>query len=81
MPGIDAMLTFQRSIISEAIYHLPFRVQQEFYWPGIHEYVTRYVASCDLCQRNVSKGTVAKAPMEKLHIGDSVLLLLPTERK
>ena len=42
------------------------RVQQEFYWPGIHEYVTRYVASCDLCQRNVSKGTVAKAQMEKL---------------
>jgi len=31
------------------------RVQQEFYWPGIHEHVTRYVASCDLCQRNVSK--------------------------
>jgi len=42
------------------------RVQQEFYWPGIHEYVTRYVASCELCQRNVSKGTVAKAPMGKL---------------
>ena len=32
------------------------RVQQEFYWPGIREYVTRYVTSCDLCQRNVSKG-------------------------
>ena len=29
------------------------RVQQEFYWSGIHDYVTRYVASCDLCQRNV----------------------------
>ena len=28
------------------------RVQQEFYWPGVHDYVTRYVASCDLCQRN-----------------------------
>ena len=40
------------------------RVQQEFSWPGINEYVTRYVTSCDLCQRNVSKGTVAKAPME-----------------
>jgi len=42
------------------------RVQQEFYWPGIHDYITRYVASCDLCQRNVSKGTVPKAPMGKL---------------
>jgi len=28
--------------------------------------VTRYVASCDLCPRNVSKRTVAKAQMEKL---------------
>jgi len=42
------------------------RVQQEFYWPGVHDYIMRYVASCDLCQRNVSKGTVAKVPMEKL---------------
>jgi len=42
------------------------RVQQEFYWPGVHKYVTRYVASCDLCQRNVSKGTVPKAPLGKL---------------
>jgi len=42
------------------------RVQQEFYWPGVYDYVTRYVASCDLCQRNVSKGTVTKVPMGKL---------------
>ena len=42
------------------------RVQQEFYWPGVHDYVMRYVASCDLCQRNVSKGTVAKVPIGKL---------------
>jgi len=42
------------------------RVQQEFYWPGVHDYVTRYVASCDLCQMNVSKGTGAKVPMGKL---------------
>ena len=42
------------------------RVQQEFYWPGVHDYVTQYVASCDLCQRNVKKNSVAKVPMEKL---------------
>ena len=42
------------------------RMQQEFYWPGVHDYITRYVASCDLCQRNVSKGTVAKVPIGKL---------------
>ena len=29
------------------------RIQQEFYGPGIHDFVTRYVALCDLCQRNV----------------------------
>ena len=44
------------------------RVQQEFYWPGVHECVTRYVASCDLCRRNVSKGTVPKEPMGKLPV-------------
>jgi len=42
------------------------RVQQEFYWSGIHNFVTRYVASCDLRQRNVSKGSIGKAPMGKL---------------
>jgi len=35
------------------------RVLQEFYWPGINNFVLRYVSLCDLCQRNVSKGTVA----------------------
>ena len=53
------------------------RVQQEFYWPGVHECVTRYVASCDLCQRNVSKGTVPKAPMGHISwrvFWDNVLL-------
>jgi len=42
------------------------RVHQEFYWPGVHDYVMRYMTSCDFCQRNVSKGTVANVPMEKL---------------
>jgi len=44
------------------------RVQQEFYWPRVHEFVTQCVASCDLCQRNVSKGTVSKAPLGKLSL-------------
>ena len=48
------------------------RVQQEFYWPGVHECVTRYVASCDLCQRNVSKETVPKAPMGKLPLINTI---------
>jgi len=44
------------------------RVLQEFYWPGIHNFVLRYVSSCDLCQRNVSKGTVGKAPLGSLPV-------------
>ena len=42
------------------------RVQQEFYWRAVHGCVTRYMASCDLCQRNVSRGTVPKALLGKL---------------
>lgn len=42
------------------------RVTFDFYWPGIHNFVSRYTASCDLCQRNASKGTVGKAPLGKL---------------
>jgi len=42
------------------------RVLQEFCWPEIHNFVMRYVSSCDLCQRNVSKGTVGKAPLGSL---------------
>jgi len=30
--------------------------------------VLRYVSSCDLCQRNVSKGTVGKAPLGSLPV-------------
>jgi len=49
------------------------RVLQEFYWPGINKFVLRYVSLCDLCQRNVSKGTVGKAPLGSLPvIGTSV---------
>jgi len=44
------------------------RVLQEFYWPGINNFVLRYVSSCDLCQRNVSDGTVGKAPLSSLPV-------------
>jgi len=44
------------------------RMLQEFYWPGINNFVLRYVSSCDLCQRNVSKGTVGKAPLGSLPV-------------
>jgi len=41
-------------------------VQRGFCWPGVHDCVTRCVASCDLCQRSVSVGTVSEAPLGKL---------------
>ena len=44
------------------------QVLQEFYWPGSNNFVLRYVSSCDLCQRNVSKGTVGKAPLGSLPV-------------
>ena len=44
------------------------RVLQEFYRPGINNVVLRYVSSCDLCQRNFSKGTVGKAPLGSLPV-------------
>jgi len=44
------------------------KVLQEFYWPGINNFVLRYVSSCDLCRRNVSKGTVGKAPLGSLPV-------------
>ena len=47
------------------------RVVQEFFWPGIHSYVSRYSASCDLCQCNISNGTVPKSPLGKLPLVDT----------
>ena len=37
------------------------RVTSEFYWSGIHDDIRRYCWSCDVCQRNVSKGSVGRA--------------------
>jgi len=55
------------------------RVKHEFYWPGVHECVTRYIASCDLCQRNISKGTAPKAPMGKLPLISTLFLTICVE--
>ena len=44
------------------------RILANFYWPGIWGDVVRYCRSCDVCQRTVAKGKVAKVPLEKLPI-------------
>jgi len=42
------------------------RILQEFYWPGIYGDTKRFCRSCDVCQRNCSKSTVKKAPLEMM---------------
>jgi Integrase zinc binding domain len=44
------------------------RVYAHFYWSGIHADVDRYCKSCDICQRTVPKGRVAKVPLGKMPI-------------
>ena len=42
------------------------RVVAEFFWPGVCGDVTRFCKSCDICQRTVQKGRVAKVPLGRL---------------
>ena len=51
------------------------RVYAHFYWPGIHAEVDRYCKSCDICQRTVPKGRIAKAPL-----GNMPLIETPFQR-
>ena len=37
------------------------RVTSEFHWPGIHDDIRRYCWSCNVCHKNVSKGSVGHA--------------------
>ncbi|GFO22580.1 gypsy retrotransposon integrase-like protein 1 [Plakobranchus ocellatus] len=42
------------------------KVLSNFYRPGVDGDVTRYCRSCDVCQRNMKKGTVPRVPLEKV---------------
>ena len=44
------------------------RVRSQFYWPGVHDDISRYVKSCDQCQRTVPKGRIPKAPLDKMPV-------------
>ena len=46
-------------------------VVAEFFWPGICSDVTRFCKSCDICQRTVQKGRVAKVPLGRLLLIDT----------
>ena len=42
------------------------KVASQFYWPGIHDTVGKFVASCDICQKTLAKGKVGKVPLGKM---------------
>ena len=44
------------------------RVLSNFYWPWIHDDVTRYCQSCDTCQQMAPKGRNGKAPLGTMPI-------------
>ncbi|XP_067939845.1 LOW QUALITY PROTEIN: uncharacterized protein [Watersipora subatra] len=41
------------------------RILTNFFWPGLHDEVARFCRSCDICQRNVKKGSVQKVPLHR----------------
>ena len=47
------------------------RIQTSFYWPRMHNDVIRFCRSCDLCQKTVDKGTVARAPLAEMPLIDT----------
>ena len=48
------------------------RLLENFFWPGIQGDLKRFINSCEVCQRTVSKGLVPKVPMELTVLGDHV---------
>ncbi|XP_040070203.1 uncharacterized protein LOC115319763 [Ixodes scapularis] len=44
------------------------RILEEFYWPGVQGDVTRFVKSCDTCQRTVPKHLVGRVPLGNMPV-------------
>ncbi|XP_077541014.1 uncharacterized protein LOC144153239 [Haemaphysalis longicornis] len=47
------------------------RILADFFWPGLHGDVKRFIASCDICQRTVDRGTVRRVPLERVPLVDT----------
>ena len=47
------------------------KILTQFYWPSIHDDITRYCRSCDVCQRTCPKGKVGKVPLGKMPLLDT----------
>ena len=39
------------------------RIQTNFFWSGLHDDVTSFCRSCDVCQKTVPIGSVPRAPL------------------
>ena len=44
------------------------KIKDQFYWPSMGRDIKIFCRSCDLCQRFSKKGSVKRAPMEKMPI-------------
>ena len=46
-----------------------YRIQNEFYWPGMYKQINRYVRTCDICQKTSQKGlSTSKAPLQSMPV-------------
>ena len=45
------------------------KVQQRFHWYKLRDYISRYIRSCDVCQRRKRPGLTPRAPLQKYVIG------------
>ena len=46
------------------------RILINFYWPRLHNDVTSFCRSCDICQKTVSKGSVTRVPLGEMPLVD-----------
>lgn len=46
------------------------RILSKFYWPGMHNDVSRFCKSCDICQRTIQKGRISKVPLDQMPMVD-----------
>ena len=46
------------------------KIQTNFFWPGLHDHVTSFCQSCEVCQKTVLIGSVLRAPLEDMPLND-----------
>ena len=44
------------------------RIQTNFFWPGLHDNVTSFCWSCEVCQKTVVRGSVPRTPLEDMSL-------------